>query len=276
MLLAKIRLSTTVVVSAAAGYGIAVTSGDTPIYWDNFLILIIGGFLVTAAANGFNQIIERDLDAKMERTADRPLAAGRMSVTEALIACVVMTVVGLLALYFLNKLSVILGVVSLLIYVVLYTPLKRITPWAVFVGAFPGAIPPMLGWVAYTGSFGLEPGVLFAIQFIWQFPHFWAIAWVLDDDYKKAGFRLLPTGKRDKGSAFQTLLYALFLIPAGMLPYLFNITGVAALTITMISSIAFSYLALRFYLTLEMKDASRWMFASFIYLPLILLAQLLG
>ena len=189
VMLLKLRLSFLVVLSAVSGYFFAVETFDTI----EFLYLVFGGFLITGASNGFNQIIERDIDKLMKRTANRPLPAGRMSVTEALIVSISFGILGAIFLYQLNLWSCILGVVALILYAAVYTPLKRITPWAVFIGAFPGAIPPMLGVVAITNDFNLLVGIMFFVQFAWQFPHFWAIAWVSDDDYKKGGFSLLPS-----------------------------------------------------------------------------------
>ena len=230
----KLRLASLVVFSAVLGYMLAVPSID----WTVLSILCVGGFLVTGSSNGFNQIIERDLDKLMDRTKDRPLAAGRMSVTEAFIVASLAGIVGVGMLFYLNTLTGVLGVLALFSYVAIYTPLKRITPWAVFVGAFPGAIPPMLGWVAATGTFGLEAGILFALQFMWQFPHFWAIAWKINDDYLKAGFKLLPSPEgRDQLSAFLILLYTLFMIASSFLPILFGMAGLGAAVVIGIAGI---------------------------------------
>src|SRR5436190_16652519 len=201
--LMKMRLSSLVVFSAAMGYLVA-TGADFS--WPQLWLLMLGGFLVTGSSNGFNQVLEKDLDKLMDRTTRRPLPDSRMSNAEASVASLLMGVGGVAILWvFMNPLTGILSLCSLLIYAFVYTPLKRITPFAVFVGAIPGAIPPMLGWVAARNQIGLQALILYAIQFIWQFPHFWAIAWVLDDDYKKAGFHLLlsPNG-RYQSSAFQT------------------------------------------------------------------------
>ena len=262
----KLRLAALVVVSAIAGYMLAAPTIDST----KMIALILGGFLVTAASNGFNQIIEREHDAKMKRTENRPLPKGQMSVLEGIIVASLFGAIGIFALWnFLNPLSGILGFLALFMYVAIYTPLKRITPWAVFVGAFPGAIPPMLGFVAHEGSFGFEPGLVFMIQFIWQFPHFWAIAWKIDDDYKKAGFSLLPSKKRDKSSAFQIMLYSLFMIPTSMLPWVMGMTGTVSLIIAVILGALFFWQSTKLYYNMEMKDATRLMFASFIYLPIL-------
>jgi heme o synthase len=269
----KLRLATLVVISAVLGYLLAAPS----VSWFNLIILIVGGFLVTGSSNGFNQILERNFDKLMKRTESRPLVTGKMSLTEAIVLASLCGVVGVFLLwYFLNPLSGILGLLALFLYVAVYTPLKRVTPFAVFVGAFPGAIPPMLGWVAETGSFGIEPGVLFAMQFIWQFPHFWAIAWVMDEDYKKAGFRLLPSpGGKDKSTAFQMVVYSLFLIPAGMFPWIFGISGIYSAIIAFVAGVLFLLPAIKLFKSLDDKDARTLMFASFLYLPLVQLSYVL-
>ncbi|MBR9830749.1 protoheme IX farnesyltransferase [bacterium] len=265
----KLRLASLVVFSAVLGYMLAVPSID----WTVLSILCVGGFLVTGSSNGFNQIIERDLDKLMDRTKDRPLAAGRMSVTEAFIVASLTGIVGVGMLFYLNTLTGVLGVLALFSYVAIYTPLKRITPWAVFVGAFPGAIPPMLGWVAATGTFGLEAGILFALQFMWQFPHFWAIAWKINDDYLKAGFKLLPSPEgRDQLSAFLILLYTLFMIASSFLPILFGMAGLGAAVVIGIAGILMLVPAINLYRKNAMKSATKLMFASFVYIPLVLFA----
>ena len=265
----KLRLASLVVFSAVLGYMLAVPSID----WTVLSILCVGGFLVTGSSNGFNQIIERDLDKLMDRTKDRPLAAGRMSVTEAFIVASLTGIVGVGMLFYLNTLTGVLGGLALFSYVAIYTPLKRITPWAVFVGAFPGAIPPMLGWVAATGTFGLEAGILFALQFMWQFPHFWAIAWKINDDYLKAGFKLLPSPEgRDQLSAFLILLYTLFMIASSFLPILFGMAGLGAAVVIGIAGILMLVPAINLYRKNAMKSATKLMFASFVYIPLVLFA----
>ena len=267
----KIRLTLIVVLSSVLGYFM----GSPTANWSQLIALIVGGILLTGASNGFNQVWERDLDRLMSRTMNRPLPTGRMSVSEGLIIACISGLVGIATLwYFLNTLSGILGAIALFFYVFLYTPMKQKSGLAVFIGAFPGAIPPMLGYVAATGEFGLEPGLLFATQFMWQFPHFWAIAWVVDDDYRKAGYKLLPfEGGRTKASAFQILLYTLFLIPVSLLPWVFPaegpMVGNTALAVVAVSGIAFAWLALKLYRSCTIKDAKILMFASFIYLPIV-------
>ena len=266
--LAKMKLSLLVVFSASMAF---IMSSEGAVNWSKFILLTIGGFLVTGAANAFNQVIEKDLDALMDRTKTRPLPDNRMKPIEALIVATIFAITGLYLLFaFMNTASGVLGLIALLSYTVVYTPLKRVTPFAVFIGAFPGAIPPLLGVVAATGHFGIVAGTQFAIQFIWQFPHFWAIAWVLDDDYKKAGFDLLPSrGGRDKASAFQTFVYAFSLIPLGVMPFIFNITGWVALVVMTIAGFIFTWQAWRLYKDCSMTAARRLMFGSFIYLPVV-------
>lgn len=275
----KLRLSLLVVFSAVIGFIIA--SRGVGIDWLKLVLLIIGGFLVTGSSNGFNQIIEKNLDKLMTRTTTRPLPQGRMTEKEAYVLAFSMGIIGILILWiFMNPLSGILGFTALLLYTMLYTPLKQQTPFAVFIGAFPGAIPPLLGCVAATDGFGHishYAWILFFVQFMWQFPHFWAIAWVLDDDYKKAGFYMLPSqGGRDKSSSFQILIYTLFLVPISLAPVFFNMCGNIAGGVIFVCSIAFSYQAYCLYKDNSVKSAQKLMFGSFIYLPVVQLAIMLG
>lgn len=272
--LSKVRLTSSVVFSAIAGYFIAAEHFDALL----FAYLVIGGFLVVAASNGFNQILEKDYDKLMVRTADRPLPTKRMSVAEVFWISLIMGLLGAFLLYRINFLSGFFGMLSIFLYVLLYTPLKRISPISVFVGAFPGAIPFMLGWVAATNDFDIEPGILFAIQFIWQFPHFWAIAWVCNDDYKNAGFKMLP-GKKDKSTAWKNVVYTFFLIPLSVLP-VFGITGslklsVIAAFLVSVVGIWFLSIAVTLFKKLTDDSAKKLMFASFIYLPAIQLIYIL-
>ena len=261
----KFRLSFLVILSALSGYLFAGGKDGLIIFY-----LMLGGTLVTAASNGANQIWERDLDKFMNRTNQRPLPTGQMSVREAYIICTCSLISGTILLAMINWKSAALGLLAFITYVFIYTPLKQKTPWAVFVGAFPGAIPPLLGAIAHTNAFGFEPGVLFFVQFTWQFPHFWAIAWVLYDDYLKAGFSLLPskTG-RSKHSAFQIMIYALALIPFSLVPWLLGWTGIYSLIIASVLGIGFFLYAYKLYHSLEVSDARKLMFASFVYLPII-------
>ena len=269
--LTKLRLAFLVVFSAAMAF---LIGSDGAVDWARFGLLVLGGFLVTGAANAFNQVIERDLDKLMDRTLLRPLPDDRMKPTEAIMVAVIFGVVGLFILtFYMNFASGILGFLAIASYTVMYTPLKRTTPFAVFVGAFPGAIPPLLGYVAATNHFGTEAWILFSIQFIWQFPHFWAIAWVMDDDYKKAGFELLPSkGGRDKASAFQAFIYAFTLIPVGMTPWIFKMAGPISMIIIIIAGIYFTLQAWRLYKECTVERARQLMFGSFIYLPVVQIA----
>ena len=273
----KLRLASLVVLSAAIGYVIGAQEVD----WKKMLLLILGGFLVTGSSNGFNQIIERNLDKLMDRTQGRPLPQERMSVNESFLIAAIMGLMGIAILWiFMNPLSGVLGMLALILYTVVYTPLKQLTPFAVFVGAFPGAIPPLLGHVASTSGFGeiqFEAWLLFVMQFMWQFPHFWAIAWVLDEDYKKAGFRMLPSlGGRDKSSAFQILVYTLFLLPISLLPVLFHMSGIVSAIIITVSGGYFIYQAYVLYRECTVEAARKLMFGSFVYLPLVQLAVMIG
>lgn len=261
----KFRLSALVIVSALTGY-LFVGGSDvlTMVY------LLAGGTLVTAASNGSNQIWERDLDKLMKRTERRPIPQGLMTVNEGIFIVVFCLIAGTVLLYMINLYTALLGLFAFLSYVFMYTPMKRVSPWAVLVGAIPGALPPMIGAIAHTNAFGFIPGILFFVQFTWQFPHFWAIAWVAYEDYKAAGFSLLPSREgKNKASAFQILIYSLALIPFSLLPWWLGLTGVFSLIMaTLLGGVFFIY-AYRLFITCEVKDARKLMFASFIYLPII-------
>jgi protoheme IX farnesyltransferase len=222
-------------------------------------------------------IVEKDFDILMTRTENRPLAQRRMALLEAAIFCVITGTVGIYLLgHYLNTYAAILGIGSLISYAFIYTPLKRVSSIAVYIGAVPGAIPPLLGWVAATGRFSAAAGILFLIQFVWQFPHFWAIAWVLDDDYKKAGYRLLPlrSGKSKK-TAMVILISTILLIPISVLPYLINMSGVLSVTLLLGGSLALMYMAIKLYKSLSIKDAKSLMFASILYNPFVLVVLLI-
>lgn len=270
-LLFKSRLSLLVVFSAVLGYLL----GAETIIWSQLLILSIGGFFLTGASNGFNQIWEKDLDILMDRTKNRPIPTKRMSVKTAFIISSVSAIIGVSSLWiFINTTVGVLALLAIVSYVLLYTPLKQKSVIAVFVGAFPGAIPPLLGYVAATGSFGLDAGLLFLLQFVWQFPHFWSIAWVAHDDYQKAGFSLLPDVKgKTKKSALITLISTVLLIPAGMLlwklPLNQPIIGDYAMIITVIAGIVVSWFAYKLYLKCDIKSAKALMFSTFLYLPVV-------
>ncbi|KQS41516.1 heme o synthase [Pedobacter sp. Leaf194] len=281
--LVKFRLSFTVVFSASISFLIGqkmqVGRGHIPsIDWGNWLILIAGGFLVTAAANCFNEIIEVDLDKLMTRTKDRPMPAGRMTTGQGLVLGVFMAFLGTWLLGQLNLETGLLSVFSILLYAFAYTPLKRKSPIAVFVGAIPGALPPLIGYLAAFGSLKSDlfldidykiAVILFLIQFVWQFPHFWAIAWVLDDDYKKAGFRLLPTKKKDKTSALFTFVATLILIPVSLLPTFYGFGGYYIGALSIIAGVIFSWLAFKLLKNRELIDAKKVMFCSFFYIPAV-------
>jgi len=266
----KMRLASLVVFSAVVSYMYAAVAVD----FIQLAILSLGGFLVTGAANGMNQIIEKDYDKLMDRTASRPIPSGQMSVTEGLVLVAFTGTLGIVLLwYFLNPLSGLLGALAMLMYAGIYTPLKRKSSWAVIAGAFPGAIPPLLGYVAVTGKFGLVPGILFIIQFAWQLPHFWSIAWKLDGDYRKGGFNLLPiNGLKDKASATVILLTSLLMIPAGLLPLYFGETTIYSAIIITGLALWMVYYSVKLYATLDDKMALKIMFASFAYLPIAQLA----
>jgi protoheme IX farnesyltransferase len=221
----KAGLAVSVVFSSVAGFLLGIEEFTTR-SWGILIMLAVGGYCMVGASNAYNQIIEKDIDALMNRTKNRPIPAGRMSKTTAFIIASILTVAGIAILYSINPKTAMFGAISIFIYTSLYTPLKTVTSLSVFVGAIPGAIPFMLGWVAANnGDFGIEAGTLFLIQFFWQFPHFWAIGWFLYDDYKKAGIFMLPSGKRDNTTALQILLYTVWLILASLLPALFPIIG---------------------------------------------------
>jgi protoheme IX farnesyltransferase len=268
----KARLSISVVVSTIAGYLLGFNE-EQPFQWLVLVLLIVGGYCMVGASNVFNQIIEIDLDAKMDRTKNRPLPSGRITKQNAFILGCVLTILGLAILYNVNPKTAMFGAISIFMYVSLYTPLKTMTPLSVFVGAFPGAIPFMLGWVAATGQFGIEAGTLFVIQFFWQFPHFWAIGWFLYDDYKKAGFFMLPTGERDKKTALQTILYTIWMILASIIPA-FGFTGNLFLSktsavIVFLLGLWMLFYAVQLHKQMDSKAARKLMIVSVSYISLL-------
>jgi len=275
--LLKPRLSSLVAFSSIFGY---VLGSSGTLNWTSLMMLGLGGFFISGASVAINQIIERDLDKLMRRTQDRPLPSKRIKLVEARWVVLISILIGVtLLIKFTNPLTVVLSLISLLLYGFVYTPLKRVGPIAVFVGAIPGALPPLLGWIAATGTIGYEALVLFGIQFIWQFPHFWAIAWVSHDDYQKAGFRLLPSaGKKDFQTAIQIMIYTLFLLPMGLLPAKFGITGINSALVVTICGVLFlaqTFLLMRDCLVegeRARKSALKIMFGSFIYLPVVQIA----
>ncbi|MFC5047274.1 heme o synthase [Aquimarina hainanensis] len=265
----KMRLALSVVFSSVAGYLLGVET----ISWSTLVLLAIGGYLMVGASNAFNQIIERDLDQLMDRTKNRPIPSGRMSVNTAFIIASIFTILGLTVLYIINPKTAMFGAISIFVYVSLYTPLKTKTPLAVFVGAIPGAIPFMLGWVAATNDFGIEPGTLFMIQFFWQFPHFWAIGWFLFDDYKKGGFFMLPTGKRNKATATQVVMYTVWTIATSLIP-VFGVTGSLYITpvsgiLVFLSGLFLLKYAIRLYKNKDTKSARQLMLVSVSYITLL-------
>lgn len=265
----KMGLSISVVFSSLAGYLLAADV----VNFQTLFFLAIGGYFMVGASNVFNQIIERDLDALMDRTKNRPIPSGRMNVTSAFILAIILTIAGLSILYNINERTAMFGAISICLYTSAYTPLKTKTPLSVFVGAIPGAIPFMLGWVAATGKFGIEAGVLFMLQFFWQFPHFWAIGWFLHEDYQKAGFNMLPTGKRDKGTALQAIIYTVWTVLISIVPVL-GFTGrlqlsVVAMIFTLGAGFWFLYYGFRLFKNQTDKAARQLMLSSVVYITLI-------
>ncbi|MCF2506473.1 heme o synthase [Dyadobacter sp. CY107] len=271
--LLKFRLASLIAFSGAMGYCLGAKEVET----GKLVLFIIASIGITGAANIINQILEKDFDKLMKRTTNRPLPSGRITVDQAIIWAVFLGITSLAIFVLVFNLSTgLISLLSLVLYGFVYTPLKRVGPIAVFVGAFPGAFPPMIGWVAATNHFGLEPGILFAIQFFWQFPHFWAIAWVLDEDYKRAGFKLLPAnGLKDVNTTLQIMIYTVFLLPIGWLPYELGMTGINSALVATVFGVLF--LAQTFHLmrTCTDKTAKQLMFGSFIYLPIVQIAFLL-
>ena len=269
LILIKHRLSLSVVFSSVASYLIAFEVFS--LY--TLMLLIFGGFFVVGASNGFNQIIERKRDALMIRTQNRPLPTGGLSVSQAILVCVILSFLGLFILYIINFRTAFFGFLSMIIYLAIYTPLKPITPLSVFFGAIPGAIPFMLGWVAVTNQFSIETGILFMIQFFWQFPHFWAIGWVSHDDYLKGGFKMLPSGKRDNSTAFQIVFYTIWMILVSTLPY-FSFTGdltisFYSLLLILVSGCFMLFQAIRLMKYKDKQNAIRLMYTSIFYLSFI-------
>ncbi|MGF7073985.1 heme o synthase [Mucilaginibacter sp. 3215] len=268
--LIKTRLTSLVVFSASISFLIG-SRANGHIIWIDWVKLIVGGFLVTSAANAFNEIIEKDLDKLMKRTMDRPIPSGKMTTGQALVLGLGMGMAGTYLLGSLNLLTGLLSVFSILLYAFAYTPLKRKSPIAVFVGAIPGALPPLIGYVAAQvhGRIDEIAIILFSIQFIWQFVHFWAIAWVLDDDYKLAGFRLLPSGKRDLTSAVITFIFAVVLVPVSLLPTFYGYGGYWVGGVSLICSLIFLYQSFMLLRTRQIPEARKLMFGSFFYLPVV-------
>lgn len=275
--LIKFTLSFMVVFSSVIAYMLAPSVVDYD--FGSILLLLTGGLLVTGSANAINQIAEKDTDAVMKRTGKRPVASGRMSVQEATVFALVSGLVGTLILgWFFSWQAAALGLLSLFIYGFIYTPLKKVNSTAVLVGAIPGALPCLIGWAAaYNGEgFSWTGGwILFAMQFLWQFPHFWAIAWVAHGDYSKAGFKLLPSEQGPtKFTAVQTIIYSLLMVPVGILPYVYHISGIVSMWIILAANLFMVAQCVRLYLAMDVKSARRVMFSSYLYLPVVLLALL--
>ena len=267
--LTKVGLSLSVVFSSVAGYFLAV---DVINYSTAFL-LALGGFFMVGASNAYNQIIEKDTDAIMQRTKNRPLPMGRMSVSFAMTVAVLLTILGLSILYSINPKTALFGAISIFLYTCAYTPLKSITPLAVFVGAIPGAIPFMLGWVAATGNFGIEAGFLFMIQFFWQFPHFWSIGWLQFEEYKKAGFNMLPMNTKDKGAVKQIIFYTVIMILVSIAPVLrlsgdFYIYPFTAIIVALLGFVML-YFGVKLHKSEDNTDARKLMLASVLYITVV-------
>ncbi len=272
--LVKPSLSIMVVFSSVVSYLLAPKVVDFD--WQMIILLFAGGMLVTGSANAINQVVEKDTDALMKRTSKRPIAAGRMTKEEGWGFAIVCGIAGVFILgYFFNWLSAGLAAFSLFLYAFIYTPLKKINAIAVLVGAFPGAMPCLIGWAAGADELSLGGWVLFAIQFLWQFPHFWAIAWVAHKDYSNAGFKLLPSELGPtKYTALQTVVYSLLMIPVGMIPYYVQMSGLTSLVIVLAANLFLVIQCLRLYKTMDVQAARRVMFSSYIHLPVVLLALL--
>ncbi len=265
----KAKLAVSVVFSAVAGYLL----GAEEIRLVPILLLTFGGYCMVGASNAYNQVIERDLDSLMFRTKNRPIPSGRISVPLALTIAILLTLAGIVQLYLLNPRTALFGTLSIFLYTCVYTPLKTVTPLSVFAGAIPGAIPFMLGWVGATDEFGIEPGTLFMIQFFWQFPHFWALGWMLDEDYRRAGFKMLPTGNKDTGTAVQIIMYTLWMILASVFP----VTGLTgslylspvAAVIIFILGLGMLAFAFKLYSRRDNRSARQLMLASVSYITLM-------
>jgi protoheme IX farnesyltransferase len=273
--LIKFTLSFMVVFSTVVSYLIATNYRNV----SDVLLLFLAGMLITGSANTINQIAEKDTDALMKRTASRPVASGRMTAKHATVFAIITGVVGLMIMLLkFNWQSSLIGLLSLFIYGFIYTPLKKVNSVAVLVGGLPGALPCLIGWVAayYDSPIEWTGGwIIFAIQFIWQFPHFWAIAWVAHQDYSKAGFKLLPSDKGPtKFTAVQTIMYSTLMLPIGVLPYYYNISGITSLWILMACNIAMIALSVRLYIKMDVASARRVMFSSYFYLAVVFIALL--
>ncbi|RPG64386.1 MAG: protoheme IX farnesyltransferase [Flammeovirgaceae bacterium TMED290] len=269
----KFRLSLLVALSSVFGFFISPNTVDI----NDVFILLVGGYLISSSSVINNQILEKDLDKMMNRTNKRPIPTGRISIYKSVIMSIFSMIIGLFLIsFYLNIYSALLSFISLILYSFIYTPMKKIGPIAVFVGAIPGALPPLIGWVASTGQITLEAIIIFSIQFIWQFPHFWAIAWMYDDDYKKAGFKLLPNnGEKNLKTAVNIMIYTLFLIPLGLLPTIFGITGIISGAVAVFFAIIFLAQTFKLINDYSRESAVKVMFSSFIYLPIVQISYVL-
>ena len=269
----KFRLSLLVALSSVFGFFISSSKVDI----NEVFILLVGGYLISSSSVINNQILEKDLDKMMNRTNKRPIPTGRISVYKSVIMSIFSMIIGLFLIsFYLNIYASLLSFISLILYSFVYTPMKKFGPIAVFIGAIPGALPPLIGWVASTGQITLEAIIIFSIQFIWQFPHFWAIAWMYDDDYKKVGFKLLPNnGEKNLKTAVNIMIYTLFLIPLGLLPTIFGITGIISGTVAVFLAIIFLAQTFKLINDYSRESAVKVMFSSFIYLPIVQISYVL-
>ena len=269
----KFRLSLLVALSSV--FGFFISSSNVDIY--EVFILFVGGYLISSSSVINNQILEKDLDKMMNRTNKRPIPTGRISIYKSVIMSIFSMIIGLFLIsFYLNIYAALLSFISLILYSFVYTPMKKFGPIAVFIGAIPGALPPLIGWVASTGQITLEAIIIFSIQFIWQFPHFWAIAWMYDDDYKKVGFKLLPNnGEKNLKTAVNIMIYTLFLIPLGLLPTIFGITGIISGTVAVFLAIIFLAQTFKLINDYSRESAVKVMFSSFIYLPIVQISYVL-
>ena len=271
----KPRLSLLVAISSVFGYAMAAGAAWEPVL---LVMMGLGGMFITGASNILNQIFEKQYDAQMQRTMNRPLPTGSMGTFESLVYALVLSVLGIGIIgYFFNLSAALLGIIGLLSYAFVYTPMKRWSSASVFVGAIPGALPPLIGWVGVTGALDTPGLLLFGFQFFWQFPHFWAIAWLLDDDYKKAGFKMLPSSDgRSKRSAMYIVTYGVCLVPLALFPYIYGMVALWAAVAMLVLGLIYLYPAIQLLKTLEAKHAKRLMFFSFMYLPLMQIIFLIG
>jgi protoheme IX farnesyltransferase len=272
-LLIKFNLSFMVVFSALISYLLAPKVKEFD--WGSIMLFFVGGMLVTGSANAINQVVERDTDALMKRTANRPVASGRMSVGEGWVFAVITGVAGVAILWHFNFLTAALSAFSLFVYAFIYTPLKKVSSVAVLVGAIPGSLPCLIGWAAGNDDLSAGGWVLFALQFFWQFPHFWAIAWIAHKDYTAAGFKMMPSNEGPtKYSAIQAIIYSLLLLPVGVLPFLTGMSGLVSLVVVLVANVLMVWQCVRLYRDMTVNAARRVMFSSYVYLPVVLLALL--